>query len=150
MADNNPFANAGLSMFGAEGNNGLGTVAAAYLAHKAGLIDFSNKDQQDSMKKNGVLGHLAMSAINGAVAPKGPSSQFQVNPSGVSNADNADIGGGFNPAGIAPNQMSNSVSPPDSNAGVDSEINNPAEQQTSGYDPELIDHSLSSFASLFV
>lgn len=134
------------------GGGGLGTVAAAYLAHKAGLIDFNNKEQFNSIKQNGLLGHVAMNAVQGAIAPKGPSAQFQVNPSGVSNDNNADIGGGFNPAGAAPTQMAAPVAPPSSgDTGMDSQMSSfptPTTMDTSGVDHELIDFSLPNFASL--
>lgn len=70
-----PFSGAGLSQFGAdskfasgaEGSSGggLGLVAAAYLAHKLGLVDLNDPAQQKAIKENGLLGNV----INGAVAP---------------------------------------------------------------------------------
>ena len=120
MADSHPFSNAGLSQFGGERgyttgkDTGLGAFAAAYLAHKTGLIDLNDPKKRESVEKNGVLGHLLNGAMNNAITPKGPGYGNNFNPAantGVSNDGNADIGGGFNPAGIAPTQVANSVMP---------------------------------------
>jgi hypothetical protein len=120
MADSHPFSNAGLSQFGGERgyttgkDTGLGAFAAAYLAHKTGLIDLNDPKKRESVEKNGVLGHLLNGYMSKAVAPKGPGYGNNFNPAagtGVSNDGNADIGGGFNPAGIAPTQLANAVVP---------------------------------------
>lgn len=115
MAESHPFANSGLSQFGGDRrygmgstDNGLGAFAAAYLAHKTGLIDYSDKTQRESVDKNGVLGHLLKGAMDKAALQKGPGYGNNFNPAantGVSNDGNADIGGGFNPAGIVPNAV---------------------------------------------
>jgi hypothetical protein len=83
-----PFSSAGLGQFGADskyasgGDNkagaGLLALAAAYAAHKMGLVDLNDPDQQKSIKENGLLGH----AIKGAVAPSG-GIQMPVAPSGA-------------------------------------------------------------------
>jgi hypothetical protein len=155
MADKNPFANAGLSQFGAESGDagGLGPIALAYLAHKSGLIDLSNKDQINSIKQNGVLGHMAMGAVKSAIAPKGPGYGPLINPTGVSNDNNADIGGGFNPAGIPPTQTSYVVTPPGNDvSGMDSKVNGFVEPKTdfAMHDHELIDDGIANFASLLI
>lgn len=121
MAESHPFANSGLSQFGGDrrygmgsADNGLGSFAAAYLAHKTGLIDLSDPTKRESVEKNGVIGHLLKGAMDKAAPPKGPGYGNNFNPAantGVSNDGNADIGGGFNPAGIAPTQVANSVMP---------------------------------------
>jgi hypothetical protein len=76
MADSHPFANTGLSQFGGDrrygfgsADTGLGSFAAAYLAHKTGLIDYSDKTQKESVDKNGVLGHLLKGVMDKSVAP---------------------------------------------------------------------------------
>lgn len=83
-----PFSGAGLSQFGGESKyssvgdgssgGGLGLVAAAYLAHKLGLVDLNDPDQQKAIKENGLLGN----AIKGAIAPSG-GIQMPVAPSGA-------------------------------------------------------------------
>jgi hypothetical protein len=111
------------------GNGGLGAVGALYLANKAGLIDLNNKDQMKSVKDNGVLGHLAMKAINGAAQPPANASAMPVKPS-------VTVGGPMNqtlPQAVPLEPMS-SVD--------DSSI------MSSEADPELIDSSLPNFAAL--
>ncbi|CAB4175773.1 hypothetical protein UFOVP996_10 [uncultured Caudovirales phage] len=112
MADSHPFANTGLSQFGGDrrygmgsADTGLGSFAAAYLAHKTGLIDYSDKTQRQSVDKNGVLGHLLKGVMDKSAPMKGPGYGSNFNPAantGISNDGNADIGGGFNPAGSVP------------------------------------------------
>jgi hypothetical protein len=51
------------------GNGSLGSLAAAYLAHKAGLIDLNDKSQMESIQKNGIGYTLASKALDKAVAP---------------------------------------------------------------------------------
>jgi len=122
MAESHPFANSGLSQFGSDrrygmgsADTGLGSFAAAYLAHKTGLIDLSDPAKRESVEKNGVIGHLLKGAMDKAAPPsKGPGYGNNFNPAastGISNDGNADIGGGFNPAGIVPTQVANSVMP---------------------------------------
>lgn len=53
-----------------QGGGGLGMVGGLYLADKLGLIDLSNKDQAENIKKYGVLGGLAANKLTGAVPPK--------------------------------------------------------------------------------
>lgn len=131
-----PFASAGLNQFGAESKympsagegGGLGTVAGLYLAHKAGLIDLNNKDQMNSIQKNGVLGHVAMNALNGAVKPP-VSLNAPVAPVTVGGPMNQEL-----PQGVPLESM-----PP-----VE-----PSSIETSGLDHEMIDSSLPNFAALF-
>jgi hypothetical protein len=87
MADSHPFAYSGLSQYGGDknyasggdsGGGGLGLVAAAYLAHKLGLVDLNDPDQQKAIQKNGLLGNV----IKGAIAPSG-GIQMPVSPSGA-------------------------------------------------------------------
>jgi hypothetical protein len=69
-----PFKQYGFE-FGGGGNDALGPFLGAYLAHKTGLIDFNDKDQQKSLSKNGVMGTILRNQINkpqGAVAPYQP------------------------------------------------------------------------------
>jgi len=69
-----PFKQYGFE-FGGSGNNALGPFLGAYLAHKTGLIDFNDKDQQKSLSKNGVMGTIFQNQMNkpqGAVAPYQP------------------------------------------------------------------------------
>jgi len=83
-----PFSGAGLGQFGGESKYaaggdskagaGLLALAAAYAAHKMGLVDLNDPDQQKSIQENGLLGH----AIKGAVAPSG-GIQMPVAPSGA-------------------------------------------------------------------
>lgn len=126
----NPFAGAGLGEFGKEGQSGggLGAVAAAYLAHKAGLIDLNNKDQMASIQKNGVLGHVAMKALDGAVKPP-VSVNAPVVPVTVGGPMNQEL-----PQGTPLPPMSSAESPDIVNSGIDH---------------ELIDSSLPNFAALF-
>lgn len=122
MAESHPFANSGLSQFGGDrrygfgsADTGLGNFAAAYLAHKTGLIDLSDKTKRESVEKNGVIGHLLKGAMDKAAPPqKGPGYGNNFNPAantGVSNDGNADIGGGFNPAGPIPAPIANAPAP---------------------------------------
>lgn len=162
-----PFSNAGLGQFGGDSKyipsagegGGLGTVAAAYLAHKAGLIDLNNKEQAGSIQKNGLFGHVAMNALNGAVkppaktlAPVVPNSAVTVGgpmnqsmPQGVPIApldSGVDIGGPMNqqlPQGTPLGPIEPDVFTPRQNTGT----------AMSDVDPELIDSSLSNFAALF-
>jgi len=73
MAD--PFHQYGFEMKGG-GNDALMPFLGAYLAHKTGLIDFNDKDQQESLKKNGMLGTIFQNHMknvpSGAVAPYQP------------------------------------------------------------------------------
>ena len=83
-----PFSGAGLGQFGGESKyasggdgkagGGLLALAAAYAAHKMGLVDLNDPDQQKSIQENGLLGH----AIKGAVAPSG-GIQMPVAPTGA-------------------------------------------------------------------
>ena len=64
------------------GNSALGSFAAAYLAHKAGLLDLNDPSQMDSVQKNGVGSTLASKLLLGSVPPKqtapvAPSGQLQ-------------------------------------------------------------------------
>ena len=139
MASDNPFASLGLGMMGQDasiarqaahpdGNGGLGTVAAAYLAHKAGLIDLNNKDQMQSIQKNGILGHAAIKALDGAVKP--PSNiNAPVVPVTVGGPMNFNV-----PQGTPLPPMS---------------ISDNSDVATSDLDHEMIDSSLPNFAALF-
>lgn len=134
-----PFAGAGLGQFGAESKympsagegGGLGTVAGLYLAQKAGLIDLNNKEQMNSIQKNGVLGHVAMNALNGAVKPPA-SANSPVSPVTVGGPMNQEM-----PQGVP-------LPPMSSAEGVEG-----ADMISSGLDHELIDSSLPNFAALF-
>jgi hypothetical protein len=110
------------------GGGGLGTVAAAYLAHKAGLIDLNNKEQMDSIQKNGFLGHTAMKALEGAAKPP-VNVNAPVAPVTVGGPMNQEM-----PKGTP--------LPPISDAAG-------GDVATSMLDHELIDSSLPNFAALF-
>jgi hypothetical protein len=110
------------------GGGGLGTVAAAYLAHKAGLIDLNNKDQMSSVQKNGILGHMAMKALDGAVKPPA-AVNAPVAPVTVGGPMNQEL-----PQGVPLESM-----PPVETSNI----------ETSGLDHEMIDSSLPNFATLF-
>ena len=64
------------------GNSSLGSFAAAYLAHKAGLLNLNDPSQMESIQKNGVGSTLASKLLIGSappkqVAPVAPSGQLQ-------------------------------------------------------------------------
>jgi len=91
MAESHPFANSGLSQFGGDrrygmgsADTGLGSFAAAYLAHKTGLIDLSDPAKRESVEKNGVLGHFLKGAMDKAAPPNplGKTSAFEGIPAG--------------------------------------------------------------------
>jgi len=73
MAD--PFKQYGYE-FKSDGGNALAPFLGAYLAHKTGLVDFNDPEQQKSMSKNGVMqtifqNHMK-SVPSGSVAPYQP------------------------------------------------------------------------------
>ena len=116
MAESHPFANSGLSQFGGDrrygmgsADTGLGSFAAAYLAHKTGLIDYSDKTQRESVDKNGVLGHLLKGAMDKAVAPNLPAktSAFEGIPAGNNPVPESSFAG--IPAPNAPTSGSNGM-----------------------------------------
>lgn len=53
-----------------QGGGGLGMVGGLYLADKLGLIDLSNKEHADNVKKYGVLGGVAANKLGVGVPPK--------------------------------------------------------------------------------
>lgn len=53
-----------------QGGGGLGMVGGLYLADKLGLIDLSNKEHADNVKKYGVLGSVAANKLGVGVPPK--------------------------------------------------------------------------------
>jgi hypothetical protein len=74
MAD--PFKQYGYEFKSGGGGDALGPFLGAYLAHKSGLIDFNDPEQQKSMSKNGVMqtifqNHMK-SVPSGSVAPYQP------------------------------------------------------------------------------
>lgn len=112
------------------GGGGLGTVAAAYLAHKAGLIDLNDKKQMDSLQKHGVLGHAAIKSLEGAAKPPSKSNAPVIPKSDVT------VGGPMNqelPQGVPLDPLSASEG---------------GDFATSMLDHELIDSSLANFAAL--
>jgi hypothetical protein len=73
MAD--PFHQYGFEMKGG-GGDALAPFLGAYLAHKTGLVDFNDPEQQKSMSKNGVMqtifqNHMK-SVPSGSMAPYQP------------------------------------------------------------------------------
>ena len=133
MADKNPFGGLGLGQLGSErqymGRSGLGAVAGLWLADKAGLIDLSQMDenQKNQMQSQGVLQSILKNKMSssappvGAVAPK---------------IGDTSVGANYD---IAP------VKPPKLNAQGDMGAN-----QKVSYDHDVIDHSLSNYANMFV
>jgi len=153
MADTNPFANMGLGMMGADSSyakqgmsgaadNGLGAVGALYLANKFGLIDLKNKDQMDSIKKNGLAGHFAMDYLNGAKKPP-ENANMPVNP-------NVTVGGAMPQSALQEGSVP-ALPFSSGNQAMDSQLSSFPNQKTqiSGYDPESIDSGMANFAKLF-
>jgi hypothetical protein len=117
------------------GGGGLGNVAAAYLAHKAGLIDLNNKSQTDSIQKNGIFEHMAMNAVKDAIKPP-PVANAPVAP--VAPAAPVEVGAPMTqelPQGV-PLEPLSAIEVPDIAAAA--------------LDTELIDSSLLNFAALLV
>lgn len=153
------FSSAGLGQFGADSKYasggdgkagaGLAMLAAAYAAHKMGLVDLNDPDQQKSIKENGLLGH----AIKGAVAPSG-GIQMPVAPSGAvsspiqmpsiqgvplgplsSNTQTSPVTtGSVQGAALPPLPSVAQANPTSGNAGMDQQLSSSAEppQYTSG------------------
>jgi len=116
MADSHPFANTGLSQFGGDrkygfgsADTGLGNFAAAYLAHKTGLIDLSDPTKRESVEKNGVIGHLLKGAMDKAAPPNtlGKNSAFEGIPAGNNPIPQSSFAG--IPAPNAPTSGSNGM-----------------------------------------
>lgn len=124
---NNPFANAGLSQFGAEGKDGGGLLGlgAAYLADKAGLIDMSNPGQRKAFEQGGLKGVVGHQLFNKPVPPPILGGQGA--------ATGADMDQAFAPAGMEP-PVQGSAAPPD---------------MTNQHAYEDIDSHLPQFLSLF-
>ena len=176
-----PFSGAGLSNFGGESKYvsgggdskagaGLLALAAAYAAHKMGLVDLNDPDQQKSINEKGLLGHV----VQGAIAPSG-GVQMPVSPFGgavsspiqmpsiqgvplgplSSNTpqDNAVTAQG---AVLPPLQPVSQSQPSDytsGNAGMDTQLSSaptPPPVSISSVDPELIDEGIGNFAALLM
>jgi hypothetical protein len=119
MADSHPFANAGLSQFGADrnyasgnSNPAMGAFLAQYLAHKTGLIDLSDPTQKASIQKNGVAGHLLNGFMDKSIAPQTRNSI----PAPIDSSPIVD-----NP-GVAPLPVIGPLNPTSGNAGMDKQL----------------------------
>jgi hypothetical protein len=125
----NSFANAGLDMFGTEGQqgNGLLGLGAAYLADKAGLIDLKNAGQRKAFEQGGFKGVAAHQLLN-KMAPVPPPIL-----GGQGAATGADMDAAYAPEGMEP-PVQGSAAPTD------------MEDQ---YASEDIDSHLPQFLSLF-
>lgn len=92
-----------------QAGSGLSSLAAAYLANKAGLIDLQNPGQRRAFDAGGMQGIVKNKIANAILPP------VQQPPSIASLApDNIDIGGGFNPAagqGVAPPAAAQQAAP---------------------------------------
>lgn len=172
-----PFSNAGLSQFGGDSKyssggdsssgGGLGLVAAAYLAHKFGLVDLNDPDQQKAIKENGVLG----SVIKGAVAPSG-GIQMPVSPSGAISSpiqmpsiqgvplgpiSSATPSGDTSLPAIPPLPsvaQAAPLNPTSGSDGMDSQLasfpNNFMDSKMGGFDPDMLDEGIGNFAALLM
>jgi hypothetical protein len=172
-----PFSGAGLSQFGGESKyssvgdsssgGGLGLVAAAYIAHKLGLVDLNDPEQQKAIKENGVLGNV----IKGAIAPSG-GIQMPVAPSGAISSpiqmpsiqgvplgplSSASPSGDTSIPALPPLPsvaQAAPLNPSSGNLGMDKQLASAPtpwmDSKMGGFDPDMLDEGIGNFAALLM